>query len=109
MEAVCVLGHYRDQVAGRFEVGERVVAGVGSGGDRNASALAGDRPVSRRIAEERIDRGDLDRVVLGPQPTSSAKRGYAAFGGNAGPRKRNAVASSREKLGGTLHCHVSVS
>jgi hypothetical protein len=68
MERVDVLGDDRLHEPAPFELREGVVAGVRLGLEQRVDARPVEAPDVLRIAEERLDRRDLEGIDLGPDP-----------------------------------------
>ena len=107
VEAICVLCDDCHEVAGSLHRGQRHVARIWPGRERDPAAVLRDTPVRGWIGEEALDRGHLDRVVLRPQPTLAAKSWDAALRRDAGARQREAMLCGRDQLGGSLETHAS--
>jgi hypothetical protein len=79
MQPVGVLRRNRGEVTGALESGERVVAGIRTGGKSDTASFFRDLPVGGRVGHEIVERSDFDRVELGPQSAFATKSWDSAF------------------------------
>ena len=98
VQAVCVLGDDGEQPADRFELRQGDVARVGLGRECDPTPVARHLPIRLGIGHETVDRRDLDRVVLGPEPALAAERRDPAFGRHARTRQRDGVPRPDQEL-----------
>ena len=74
VQRVDVLGHDRLDEAPPLELGEREVPRVRLRGEQRADPAPVEAPHALGIATERLDRGDLERVDLRPDPAVGERK-----------------------------------
>ena len=94
VQAVDVLGDHRLEQARALEGGERQMAGVRLDVGEHAETAAVELPGARRVEPEAVDRRDLVRVVLGPDPGRAPEVRHAALGARCRRRSARRTAGS---------------
>jgi hypothetical protein len=88
--------------AAPLELGERQVRGVRARVREGAQAAGVEVPDRLRVAEERVDRRHLHRVVLGPDAGRRAEVGDPAFRADPGPGEDDARLPLTNEVGELL-------
>ena len=104
MQAVHILGNDGLQDAEAFQVDQPRMSGVGPGRvQQGLHVLDQHVPHGLRIVQKCIDMGDFHGVDLFPQAAFAAKRGDAAFHGDAGAGHGHDPFGGAQNVGGAFN------
>ena len=98
VQPVDVLRDHRLHQPPPLELGDRVVRRVRLRVAQDVDPFAVEAPHPLGVATERVDRGDLERIDLGPDPRVRAEVRDAGLGRHPGAREHDARLTLTEEL-----------